>query len=177
MHTYGYHPVLGVTIRSDGLVLVPANRNMPAHWSFGSKNDRGYLRVKINGKHYLVHRLVAQTFLHNPKNKPQVDHINRNPSDNRVDNLRWCTNSENNRNRRDNDRVDARGGTHKYENVRQYKKEHRQTHTQDYRMAMERFRKTHKNVHFSDGKQRWVPNSEAILLLAIPLSQRFYTEK
>lgn len=46
-------------------------------------------------KKYLIHRLVAQTFIPNPENKPYIDHINCNPSDNRVENLRWATQKEN----------------------------------------------------------------------------------
>jgi len=42
-----------------------------------------------------IHRLVAKHFIPNPRNLNEVDHINRNRTDNRIENLRWVTHSEN----------------------------------------------------------------------------------
>lgn len=61
--------------------------------------DRGYVKILLtkNGKHKLesVHRLVALAFIHNPENKPCVNHIDENPSNNNLQNLNWMTNKEN----------------------------------------------------------------------------------
>ncbi|WP_333604407.1 NUMOD4 domain-containing protein [Lactobacillus acetotolerans] len=62
-------------------------------------NGIGYLQVgiKVNGKQTmkLIHRLVAQNFLPNPDNLPQVNHKDCNPQNNSVKNLEWCDNSYN----------------------------------------------------------------------------------
>lgn len=58
-------------------------------------NDRGYAIVSLYKekrlKTFRVHRLVAQAFLPNPKNLPEVNHKNELKTDNRVDNLEFCT--------------------------------------------------------------------------------------
>ncbi|WP_223611763.1 NUMOD4 motif-containing HNH endonuclease [Enterococcus faecium] len=65
-----------------------------------SNNGNGYMMVRLckNGKakKYYLHRLLAQTFIDNPEDKPQVNHINENRSDNRLENLEWVTQKENN---------------------------------------------------------------------------------
>lgn len=74
-----------------------------------SKNTT-YKRVKLHKdgftKRYLVHRLVALHFLENPDNKPQVNHIDNDPSNNNVLNLEWCTGSENMKHSKDQGRQD-----------------------------------------------------------------------
>lgn len=64
-----------------------------------ARSSNGYVSVMLYDKEghrrYSVHRLVANAFIPNPENKPQVNHINGDKQDNRVNNLEWATTSEN----------------------------------------------------------------------------------
>ena len=66
--------------------------------------SHGYLVCTLNGKQYKKHRLIALQFLSNsdPINNDIIDHINRNKTDNHLSNIRWCSSTDNNRNRSSN---------------------------------------------------------------------------
>lgn len=82
----------GIFVSRDGEVFVNIKcRRFPnGHYTYGNTNSRGYKRVQYNEKRYLIHRLVAETFLDNPNNYSTVDHIDRNKENNNVENLRWA---------------------------------------------------------------------------------------
>ena len=83
-------------IRKDGKKLPVEERILEP-----STNRYGYLLVNFSDssgekKTFPVHRLVCKTFHENPKNKPCVNHIDENKTNNTASNLEWCTYEENN---------------------------------------------------------------------------------
>lgn len=88
----------GYYINNKGKVISTKNNTVRELKSY--KDTNGYLNIRLinsNGKrtHSLVHRLVAIAFIHNPEDKPEVNHIDGNKTNNEASNLEWVSRSEN----------------------------------------------------------------------------------
>ena len=91
--------------RDTYLLVSPDGEVMNMNTGYVQKpkyNQYGYARVCVGHKEmYLLSRIVAETFIPNPDNLPEVDHIDRNTKNNSVSNLRWVSNKENLENKGD----------------------------------------------------------------------------
>lgn len=107
-------------------------RSLPKIWSIGNNGGTGYhdgiilKKILIKGyvvcnlirdkkiKTFRVHRLVGESFIPNPDNKPCINHKDLNRSNNIIDNLEWCTNLENAIHRKDNGKYSVGKKHHMY---------------------------------------------------------------
>lgn len=165
------HPKLDILVNSIGQVFAP-DCHGNCRWTFGSRSGDGYMQITINKVHYKPHRLVAETFLPNPEGKPEVDHRDRNRSNNCVDNLKWATKVENRRNRSDVDNVTSRGIPHRYEDEKAYDRARRKEYVTKNPKKSVRWFKSRKNVCMSDGSRKYVPIELAQQLLKLPVKDR-----
>jgi hypothetical protein len=81
----------GYLIGEDGSVFSVRNQRQLSVYV----GDTGYAKVKVAGRTKLVHRLVAETYIENPENLPQVNHIDNSRLNNKVENLEWVDNAGN----------------------------------------------------------------------------------
>lgn len=87
------HPYLDIEISNLGRVKMQWRGR--ERITYGNDNTLGYMRVCVNGKQHFVHRLVAQTFIPNLNGGTEVNHIDSNTKNNKVENLEWVSHSEN----------------------------------------------------------------------------------
>lgn len=86
-------------VTKDGRVWTDCRKNGIERFMKIQTSKDGYkcVGLRIDGKQKLfrVHRLVAMAFIPNPENKPYINHIDGNRTNNNVENLEWCTQKEN----------------------------------------------------------------------------------
>ena len=72
------------------IILKPYNYQMPNSWYSTITLCKNHVAKKM-----LLHRLIAEAFIENCDNKPHINHIDNNGLNNSIENLEWCTHSEN----------------------------------------------------------------------------------
>lgn len=175
------HPRHDLLVRSDGYVYVPYRDE----WTAGHAGPYGYMRVFARRGTFLVHTLVAETFLGPKPEGMVVSHVDGDRSNNSVANIRYVPY------RRDS--VDpgaarergsyrcsggrpgsyyARNSVRCREYSRKYHMEHREehlaalreynrTHAEEHRESARKYRETHRMLRVSTGRCRWVPEAVA----------------
>ena len=83
----------GYTITDEGKIISYKGK-VPKELVL-QKDQKGYLFVRLRYNSPKIHRLVAISFIENPEDKPQVNHIDGDKENNHVSNLEWVTNQEN----------------------------------------------------------------------------------
>ena len=82
-------------INEEGRIFNKKMQELKGKWVDNTGYYQIVLRKNKKRKYVRIHRLVALTFIPNPDNLPQVNHKDGNKLNNNIDNLEWCTNSEN----------------------------------------------------------------------------------
>lgn len=141
----------------DGRVATPSKSGLKYRKFHTDKH--GYARCRVHNKHsILVHRLLAQAFILNPENKPTVDHIDRNPINNSIENLRWATYKEQADNRACVDACVEKYGVRTCDDKKMYDSAHSkayyQSHKAEIKVKHERYRAEHIN-EYREYQRNW----------------------
>jgi hypothetical protein len=150
-------------ITTDGQVISIYYNKPICQWI----DNTGYLQVKIkkDGKWYYrrVHRLVAEAFIPNPDNLPQVNHKNGDKTDCSMFNLEWCTNKDNTQHGYDNELYHSK---HRCIVIEVYDKQGNYIHTyKSIRETAEQLhinRKTLSRILFDNKENNYDYNFKAI---------------
>ena len=145
-----------------------------------SPSANGYLAVHWRGHSAYIHRLKAEAFIPNPNNHPTVDHFSRDKLDNRIENLKWVTWSEQESNRSIVDDSIEKYGVRSVEDIKEYRKrqnaEYHSLHRDELRKKCndwyKKMREKGKYVNFCDGTKKVLPYDVAEELLKIPKKLR-----
>jgi hypothetical protein len=146
-------------------------KNKTTNYILSQKNEGGYLRISLKipkstkSKMYLVHRLVAQTFIPNPENKPTVNHKDKNKSNNKVENLEWSTMKEQ--------------AEHKKSDGKKYGVENGIRKRAIWRCDPTDFKRIEKYESFSDAAKYLIDNkiTESKINIVISLLCRYFTKR
>lgn len=196
----------------DDLVLYRYNKKTGRMYQPTVFEDSdGYLRVSCvrfdcKMRHIGVHQAVAFAFIPNDKNKPTVDHWNRNKKDNRICNLRWADyrEQEANKDRTEkarkmhdgtrcknwvngkhipNDETRLHDRIHYQLNIDKMRAQDNARYKRDHdkRLAASNAHysknmETRRRVLFSDGSHHWIDKDKALELFKVPVLERVWTK-
>lgn len=131
------------------------------------KGKDGYLRTQFGGKSRTVHRVIAKTFLPEDEERTYVNHIDGDKTNNAVENLEWCTFSENMRHAYDNELMKPKTGINNGRNILseedvKYIREHCKKRDPVYsRKALaEKFNVAHQTISAVLSGQNWKQENE-----------------